>query len=136
MAPAASSCSSWDFAGLAAVVGVIPLPVLGGAGHRLVRQVAASGIRTLSKVYYANNQNMIVVAVSLAFGVIPVVATTSGAGSRPGRHDPRLRHQRGEHRAVLLNVFFNMYLPGSRKSPPTSRPPHRSSSARVSPTEH
>lgn len=36
--------------------------------------VAASGIRTLSKVEYEGNLNMIIVAVSLAFGIIPVVA--------------------------------------------------------------
>lgn len=59
---------------LAAVVGMVPLPVLGGAGIVLFGSVAASGVRTLSKVNYANNQNMVVVAVALAFGLIPVVA--------------------------------------------------------------
>ncbi|RAC99159.1 purine permease, partial [Burkholderia multivorans] len=56
------------------VVAAIPSPVLGGAGIVLFGTVAASGIRTLSKVEYEGNLNMIIVAVSLAFGIIPVVA--------------------------------------------------------------
>ncbi|AOP51796.1 MAG: nucleobase:cation symporter-2 family protein [Brevibacterium aurantiacum] len=55
------------------VVAAIPSPVLGGAGIVLFGTVAASGIRTLSKVEYEGNLNMILVAVSLAFGIIPVV---------------------------------------------------------------
>ena len=55
------------------VVAAIPMPVLGGAGIVLFGTVAASGIRTLSKVEYEGNLNMIIVAVSLAFGIIPVV---------------------------------------------------------------
>ncbi|RAG73746.1 purine permease, partial [Burkholderia multivorans] len=48
------------------VVAAIPSPVLGGAGIVLFGTVAASGIRTLSKVEYEGNLNMIIVAVSLA----------------------------------------------------------------------
>ena len=55
------------------VVAAVPTPVLGGAGIVLFGTVAASGIRTLSKVEYEGNLNMIIVAVSLAFGIIPVV---------------------------------------------------------------
>ncbi|WP_181274180.1 nucleobase:cation symporter-2 family protein [Brevibacterium oceani] len=55
------------------VVAAVPSPVLGGAGIVLFGTVAASGIRTLSKVEYEGNLNMIIVAVSLAFGIIPVV---------------------------------------------------------------
>lgn len=55
------------------VVAAVPSPVLGGAGVVLFGTVAASGIRTLSKVEYEGNLNMIIVAVSLAFGIIPVV---------------------------------------------------------------
>ncbi len=85
---------------LAAVVGMVPLPVLGGAGIVLFGSVAASGVRTLSKVHYANNQNMVIVAVALAFGIIPVVApafwrnfpawfeTVFHSGSRPPRSSP------------------------------------------------
>src|SRR5699024_4737545 len=45
------------------VVAAIPMPVLGGAGIVLFGTVAASGIRTLSKVEYEGNLNMIIVAV-------------------------------------------------------------------------
>ncbi len=60
---------------LAAVVNVIPLPVLGGAGIALFGSVAASGIRTLSKVKYDGNNNLIIVAVSLSMGLLPSVVT-------------------------------------------------------------
>ncbi|MFP3500073.1 solute carrier family 23 protein, partial [Pseudomonas sp. SIMBA_059] len=49
---------------------------LGGAGIVLFGTVAASGIRTLSKVSYKNNVNLIIVAASLGFGMIPIAAPT------------------------------------------------------------
>lgn len=55
------------------VVAAIPSPVLGGAGIVLFGTVAASGIRTLSRVDYANNMNLIIVASSIGFGTIPIV---------------------------------------------------------------
>ena len=57
---------------LGAVVAVVPLPVLGGAGLVLFGTVAASGIRTLSKVGYDGNANLVIVAAALAMGVIPI----------------------------------------------------------------
>ncbi|RDH13450.1 solute carrier family 23 protein, partial [Tsukamurella pulmonis] len=59
----------------AAAFSVIPGPVLGGAGIVLFGTVAASGIRTLSTVDFRGNNNLIIVAASLAFGLIPVVST-------------------------------------------------------------
>lgn len=56
------------------VVACVPPSVLGGAGLVLFGTVAASGIRTLSKVEYNNNMNLIVVAASIGAGLIPVVA--------------------------------------------------------------
>ena len=80
---------------LAAVVGMVPLPVLGGAGIVLFGSVAASGVRTLSKVNYANNHNIVVVAVALAFGLIPVVAPTFWTRtSRPGSRRSSTRASR------------------------------------------
>ena len=38
--------------------------------------VAASGIRTLAKVEYRNNMNLIIVATSIGFGMIPIAAPT------------------------------------------------------------
>jgi xanthine permease len=57
---------------LGAIVAVVPLPVLGGAGLVLFGTVAASGIRTLSRVEYEGNANLVVVAASLGMGVIPI----------------------------------------------------------------
>lgn len=55
------------------VAGAIPMQVLGRAGIVLFGSVAASGIRTLSKVSYKDNMNLIIVATSLAFGMLPIV---------------------------------------------------------------
>jgi NCS2 family nucleobase:cation symporter-2 len=57
-----------------AVVAGIPYPVLGGAGIVLFGSVAASGIRTLARVDYRDNLNMIIVSVSVAVGIIPIAA--------------------------------------------------------------
>lgn len=58
---------------LGRVVAAVPTPVLGGAGIVLFGTVAASGIRTLSKVKYDQGMNMIIVSASLAFGMVPIV---------------------------------------------------------------
>ncbi len=54
------------------VVAAVPPSVLGGAGIVLFGTVAASGIRTLSRVDYRNNMNLIIVATSVGFGMIPI----------------------------------------------------------------
>src|SRR5690625_817806 len=90
------------------VVAAIPMPVLGGAGIVLFGTVAASGIRTLSKVEYEGNLNMIIVAVSLAFGIIPVVqpdfyesfSSWVGIILHSGISSATIM-------AVLLNLLFN-----------------------------
>lgn len=58
------------------VVAAVPASVLGGAGIVLFGTVAASGIRTLSKVDYRNNMNLIIVATSIGFGMIPIASPT------------------------------------------------------------
>ena len=57
---------------LGALVALVPLPVLGGAGLALFGTVAASGIRTLSEVEYEGNANLVIVAVALGMGVISI----------------------------------------------------------------
>ena len=61
---------------LGALVALVPLPVLGGAGLALFGTVAASGIRTLSKVDFAGNANLVIVALSLGMGIIPIAVPT------------------------------------------------------------
>lgn len=56
------------------VIAAVPPSVLGGAGIVLFGTVAASGIRSLSKVDYTNNMNLIIVATSIGFGMIPIAA--------------------------------------------------------------
>ncbi|PJR10326.1 nucleobase:cation symporter-2 family protein [Sinorhizobium meliloti] len=58
------------------IVAAVPSSVLGGAGIVLFGTVAASGIRTLSKVDYANNMNLVIVATSIGFGMIPIASPT------------------------------------------------------------
>ncbi|MBO5393295.1 MAG: purine permease, partial [Pseudomonas sp.] len=54
------------------LVAAVPTAVLGGAGLVLFGTVAASGIRTLAQVDYRNNMNLIIVATSIGFGMIPI----------------------------------------------------------------
>jgi NCS2 family nucleobase:cation symporter-2 len=94
---------------MSAAIEAIPQFVLGGAGLVMFGMVAATGIRILSKVEYKTNRyNLYVVALSIGFGLIPLVA-------------PRWMQQM-DHRlhpllesgilltsiaAVALNQFFN-----------------------------
>lgn len=66
------------------IIAAVPPSVLGGAGVVLFGTVAASGIRTLSKVEYTNNMNLIIVATSLGFGMIPIAAPQFYEHFRPG----------------------------------------------------
>lgn len=54
-------------------IAAIPVPVLGGAGLVLFGTVAASGIRTLAKIDYNDQKNLIIVATSIAAGMIPII---------------------------------------------------------------
>lgn len=61
------------FSKMAALVVLIPKPVLGGAGIVMFGMVAVSGIRTLGAVNYKNNNNGMVVALTLGLGMMPVL---------------------------------------------------------------
>ena len=95
-----------------AVVGMIPTPVLGGAGIVLFGTVAASGIRTLAKVDYSGTTNILVVAVSIGMGLVPVVSphfwsglpTWAGTILESGISSAAIT-------AVLLNLLFNVWRP-------------------------
>lgn len=98
-----------------AVVAAIPYPVLGGAGVVLFGSVTASGIRTLSRVSYEDNLNMVIVSVTLGLGVIPIAAPTfwdrfpdwfgviMGSGISAAAVV-----------AVILNLLFNEVRAGNR----------------------
>jgi xanthine permease len=58
-----------------AIVSNLPGPVIGGAATVMFAMVTAIGIRTLNKVGFEGNHNLLIVAVSLSFGLIPAVAS-------------------------------------------------------------
>jgi NCS2 family nucleobase:cation symporter-2 len=60
---------------MASLVEAVPLVVLGGAGLVMFGMVAATGARILATVDFKNNHfNLFVVAISVGFGMIPLVA--------------------------------------------------------------
>ncbi len=112
-----------------------PQPVLGGAGIVLFGSVAASGIRTLSKVDYDGNLNIVLVATALGFGMIPIAvpafydefpewfATIFDSGISAASIV-----------AVLLNLFFNVMRGGvGQLALRRLRRPHPSWSPRTRP---
>lgn len=56
------------FPKLGALIAIMPEPVLGGAGVVMFGMVAASGIKTLSRVKM-NNRNLLIIAISFALGL-------------------------------------------------------------------
>ncbi len=58
------------------VVASVPGPVIGGAATVMFAMVTAVGIQTLHKVHFEGNNNLLIVAVSLAAGLLPAVAPT------------------------------------------------------------
>jgi len=91
------------------LVEALPTAVLGGAGLVMFGMVAATGIRILSAVdFKANKFNLFIVAISLGFGMIPLIAPS---------FDMWMPHVLGPliesgillaaFSAVLLNIFFN-----------------------------
>ena len=56
------------------VVASVPGPVIGGAATVMFAMVTAVGIQTLHKVHFDGNNNLLIVAVSLAAGLLPAVA--------------------------------------------------------------
>lgn len=57
-----------------AVIASIPGPVIGGAATVMFAMVAAVDIQTLHKTSFKDNQNLLIVAFSLAVGMVPAVA--------------------------------------------------------------
>ncbi|MDR2320406.1 MAG: purine permease [Microbacterium sp.] len=108
---------------LGRVVGAIPSPVLGGAGLVLFGSVAASGIRTLSKVEYKDNMNLVIVATSLAVGMLPI-AVPSIYGQMPAWFVTIFHSgiSSAAVTAILLNLLFNHLGSSKRKNAFVSAP--------------
>ncbi len=94
---------------MGALVEAIPQFVLGGAGLVMFGMVAATGIRILSNVdFNGNRNNLYIVALSIGFGLLPLVAP------RWTQHIAHSLHPLLDSGilltsvvAVLLNLFFN-----------------------------
>jgi NCS2 family nucleobase:cation symporter-2 len=94
---------------MAAFVEAIPPFVLGGAGLVMFGMVAATGIRILANVDFKGNRyNLYIVALSIGFGLIPLVAPRWTQQMAHGLH-PLLESGilLTAISAVVLNVFFN-----------------------------
>ncbi|MGE8392223.1 purine permease [Pseudomonas sp. BIGb0427] len=96
------------------VIAAVPTSVLGGAGIVLFGTVAASGIRTLSKVSYKNNVNLIIVAASLGFGMIPIAAPNFYA-QFPNWFETIFHSgiSSAAIMAIVLNLVFNHFTTGN-----------------------
>jgi xanthine/uracil permease len=94
---------------MASLVEAVPLVVLGGAGLVMFGMVAATGTRILATVDFKNNHfNLFVVAISVGFGMIPLVAPNFFKNLP---HDLHPLLESGillcALVAVVLNAFFN-----------------------------
>jgi uracil-xanthine permease len=99
---------------LGRVVAAVPPPVLGGAGIVLFGSVAASGIRTLAKVDYKNGANLIIVATSIGFGMLPIAVPEIYANF-PGWFETIFHSgiSSAAVMAVLLNLLYNEFRAGN-----------------------
>jgi NCS2 family nucleobase:cation symporter-2 len=94
---------------MAALVESVPTFVLGGAGLVMFGMVAATGIRILTNVdFKSNRNNLYIVALSIGFGLVPLVAP------RWTQHMAHSLHPLLESgilltaiSAVVLNLYFN-----------------------------
>lgn len=94
---------------MAALVESLPTVVLGGAGLVMFGMVAATGIRILGGVDFKNNRfNALIVAVSIGFGMIPLIAPRFLQWMPHSLH-PLIESGilLASFMAVLLNLFFN-----------------------------
>ncbi|MFI1768275.1 nucleobase:cation symporter-2 family protein [Streptomyces sp. NPDC020800] len=107
---------------LGEIVASLPGPVIGGAGLVMFATVTSVGISTLRKVEFEGTSNLLIVAVSIGVGMLPVVA-------------PSFYHAfptwvqiiggsaitSATVAAFLLNLLFN-HTPGRKKTAPESGP--------------
>jgi NCS2 family nucleobase:cation symporter-2 len=94
---------------MAALVEAVPQVVLGGAGLVMFGMVAATGARILTGVNFkTNGYNLFVVAVSVGFGMIPLVAPAF-FHNMPHELQPLLESGilLSAVVSVALNLFFN-----------------------------
>jgi NCS2 family nucleobase:cation symporter-2 len=103
---------------LGTIVASIPQPVLGGAGLVMFGMVAATGIRILARVDYGRRHNLLIIAISIAVGMIPLVAPTFFAQA-PRSLGPIVNSgiTLAAISGVLLNALFNGDGPDAEAEP-------------------
>jgi NCS2 family nucleobase:cation symporter-2 len=95
---------------MSALVEAVPQVVLGGAGLVMFGMVAATGARILTGVdFKTNSKNLFVVAISVGFGMIPLVAPNFFKALPHGLH-PLL--ESGILLAALVSVVLNAFFNG------------------------
>jgi uric acid transporter len=95
---------------MSALVEAVPQVVLGGAGLVMFGMVAATGARILTGVDFKNNRfNLIVVALSVGFGMIPLVAPNFFRALPHSLH-PLL--ESGILLAAIVSVALNAFFNG------------------------
>jgi uric acid transporter len=99
---------------MSALVEAVPVVVLGGAGIVMFGMVAATGARILTGVDFKTNRfNLFVVAISVGFGMIPLVAPNFF------RHTPDVLHpllESGILLAAIVSVVLNLFFNGLAKT--------------------
>jgi uric acid transporter len=99
---------------MSALVEAVPVVVLGGAGIVMFGMVAATGARILTGVDFKTNRfNLFVVAISVGFGMIPLVAPNFF------RYTPDVLHpllESGILLAAIVSVALNLFFNGLKKT--------------------
>ncbi len=96
---------------LAALVGAVPVQVLGGAGIVMFGMVTATGIRILGGVDFKEKRhNLFIVAISVGFGLIPLIAPNFFKNF-PG--ELKLLLESGIILASIVSVSLNAFFNGA-----------------------
>jgi xanthine permease len=99
---------------VAAVTTIIPAPVLGGAMVAMFGMVVAYGIKMLSKVEFASQENLLIIACSVGMGlgvtVVPDLFSQMPSSVRILTDNGIVA---GSMTAVVLNIIFNV-LPSKK----------------------
>jgi uric acid transporter len=115
---------------MSALVEAVPVVVLGGAGIVMFGMVAATGARILTGVDFKTNRyNLFIVAISVGFGMIPLVAPNFF------RYTPDVLHpllESGILLAAIVSVALNLFFNGLA----TTEAAYAEASAAATASEH
>ncbi|MNT26342.1 Uric acid transporter UacT [compost metagenome] len=114
------------FPKIAHIVASVPQFVLGGAGIVMFGMVAATGVRILGAIDYAQNRHALyVIAISIGLGLVPTLSPNFfqhfPAWTHPLTHSGIVL---GTLAAVLLNLFYNGVLSKERSFAMAARTSH------------